>query len=145
LKKLCSLIKAVDTPYLAALRDRASNSFQGPVYQVIDHLLTVYGRVSPQMLENREQELQTMLYNAKFPIDIVFKMQSRTLSTLQCLDNNPSCKDKPSLKLTLLSTKQAVSSKPSWNGIKSLTCKRPGSTSKPIFDKPIKNSEKLLM
>jgi hypothetical protein len=69
---LQQIVKAVDAPYLAALRDRASNSLRGPVYQVIDHLQTVYGRVSPQMLENREQELRTMLYNAKFPIDIVF-------------------------------------------------------------------------
>jgi hypothetical protein len=66
------MVRAIDPPYLAALRDRASNSLRGTVSQVLEHLNTVYGRVSPQMLENREQELRTMLYNAKFPIDMVF-------------------------------------------------------------------------
>jgi hypothetical protein len=40
--------------------------------QILEHLQTVYGRVSPQMLENREQELRTMLYTPKFPIDMVY-------------------------------------------------------------------------
>jgi hypothetical protein len=66
------VVKAIDPSYLAALRDRNSNSLRGTVSQILEHLQTVYGRVSPQMLENREQELRTMLYNPKFPIDMVY-------------------------------------------------------------------------
>lgn len=66
------IVKAVDAPYLAALRDRNSNSLRGTVYQILEHLQTVYGKISPQMLENKEQELRTMVYNAKFPIEMVF-------------------------------------------------------------------------
>jgi hypothetical protein len=66
------IVKAVDAPYLTAIRDRASNSLRGPIRSILQHLQTLYGRVSQQMLENREQELRDMHYNAKYPIDIVF-------------------------------------------------------------------------
>jgi hypothetical protein len=66
------IVKAVEAPYLAALRDRNSNSLWGTVNQIIEHLQTVYGRVSPQMLEDCKQELRTMTYNARYPIDMVF-------------------------------------------------------------------------
>ncbi len=66
------IVQAVESPYLAAIRDRNSNSLQGTVHQILEHLQTVYGRVSPQMLEDREEELRTMQYNTKYPIDIVF-------------------------------------------------------------------------
>jgi hypothetical protein len=57
---------------LAALRDQTSNSLRGAINQIFEHLQTVYGRVSPQMLKDHEQELCTMIYNAKYPIDMVF-------------------------------------------------------------------------
>jgi hypothetical protein len=66
------IVQAIEAPYLASIRDRTSNSLQGTVYQILDHLQTVHGRVSPQMLEDREQELRIMTYNTQFPIDIVF-------------------------------------------------------------------------
>jgi hypothetical protein len=66
------IVQAIEAPYLAAIRDRTSNSLLGTVHEIIAHLQTVYGRVSPQMLENREQELRNMTYNTKYPIDIVY-------------------------------------------------------------------------
>jgi hypothetical protein len=66
------IVQAVESPYLASIRDQSSNSLRGTVYKILEHLQTVYGRVSPQMLEDREQELWTMTYNTKYPIDIVF-------------------------------------------------------------------------
>jgi hypothetical protein len=66
------IVRAVDAPYLIALRDRTSNSLTGTVYQILDHLNQNYGRVTPQMLENCEQELKDMVYNPKYPIDTVF-------------------------------------------------------------------------
>jgi hypothetical protein len=66
------IVQAVAAPYLIALRERSSNSLQGTVTQILDHLQTVYGRVSPQMLEDREQELRTMPYKTTDPIDVVF-------------------------------------------------------------------------
>jgi hypothetical protein len=66
------IVKAIEAPYLAALRDRSSNTLRGTICNIIEHLQKVYGRVSPQMLEDREQELRDMPYNAKYPIDMVF-------------------------------------------------------------------------
>lgn len=66
------IVQAVEAPYLIALRERTSNSLRGTVTAILDHLQTVYGRVSPQMLEDRDQELRNMTYNTKYPIDIVF-------------------------------------------------------------------------
>jgi hypothetical protein len=67
------IVKGVESPYLAAFQNRNSNSLRGTINEIIEHLQTVYGRVSPQMLENREQELRTMvLYNPKYPFDMVF-------------------------------------------------------------------------
>jgi hypothetical protein len=66
------IVKALDPPYLIAIRDRNSNSLTGTVSEILTHLQQVYGRISPQMLENREQELKDMTYNPKYPIDTVF-------------------------------------------------------------------------
>ena len=69
---LQQIVQAVEPAYLASIRDRNSNSLRGTVHAVMEHLQTVYGRVSPQMLEDREQELRVMTYNTQHPIDIVF-------------------------------------------------------------------------
>jgi hypothetical protein len=66
------IIQAIEPPYLASIRDRASNSIRGTVHEVLEHLRIVYGRVSPQMLEDRAEELRTMSYNTQHPVDIVF-------------------------------------------------------------------------
>ena len=56
------IVQAVGAPYLSSIRDRATNSLRGTVYEIFNHLQTVYGRVSPQMLENCEQELRVLTY-----------------------------------------------------------------------------------
>jgi hypothetical protein len=66
------IVQAIEAPYLLSLRDRNSNSLNGTVHEVLAHLRTKYGRISPQMLENREQELRDINYNTKDPIDVVF-------------------------------------------------------------------------
>jgi type II secretory pathway component PulJ len=66
------IVQAVEAPYLASIRDRNTNSLRGTVQEVLEHLQTVYGRVSPQMLEDREQELRNTTYNIQHPIDTVF-------------------------------------------------------------------------
>jgi hypothetical protein len=66
------IVQAVEAPYLSSIRDRASNSLRGSVYEILTYLQDVYGRVSPQMLEDRDNELRNMVYNTQQPIDIVF-------------------------------------------------------------------------
>jgi hypothetical protein len=66
------IVQAVDSVYLATLRDRTSNSIQGSVHDILAHLQTNYGHVSPQMLDTKETELRTLVYNTQEPIDKVF-------------------------------------------------------------------------
>ena len=66
------IVRALDAPYLIAIRDRNSNSLTGTVSAILAYLHQVYGQVSPQMLENREQEIKDMTYNPRHPIDTVF-------------------------------------------------------------------------
>jgi len=66
------IIESVEAPYLAAIRDRVSNSLTGTVQQILDNLQTSYGQISPQMLEDHKQELRNLSYNPRLPIDVVF-------------------------------------------------------------------------
>jgi uncharacterized phage-associated protein len=78
------IVQAIAAPYLSSIRDRTSNSLWGTVYQILQHLQDVYGRVSPQMLEDRDNELRSMVYNTQ-SIDIVFNLANQTLTSSQTI------------------------------------------------------------
>jgi hypothetical protein len=67
------IVQAVEAPYLSSIRDRDSNVLRGAVCDILTHLLReVCGRVSPQMLEDRDNNLRSMVYNPQQPINVVF-------------------------------------------------------------------------
>jgi hypothetical protein len=66
------IVQAVEAPYLSSIRDRDSNSLRGAVHDILTCLQEVYGRVSPQMLEDRDNDLHSMVCNPQQPIDVVF-------------------------------------------------------------------------
>ena len=66
------IVQAIAAPYLSSIRDRTTNSLRGTVYKILTHLQDVYGGVSRQMLEDRGNELHSMVYNTQLPINIVF-------------------------------------------------------------------------
>jgi hypothetical protein len=66
------IVQAVEAPYPSSIRDRDSNSFRGTVHDILTCLQEVYGRVSPQMLEDRDNDLRSMVYKPQQPIDVVF-------------------------------------------------------------------------
>ena len=66
------IVQVVEAPYLSSIRDTTSNSLGGTVCEILAHLQDVYGRVSPQMLEDRDNELRNIVYNTQLPIYIVF-------------------------------------------------------------------------
>ena len=69
---LQQLVEAVEPQYLLALRNRQSNSITVPLHAVLDHLKTTFGRVTPQMLDDRASEVARMNYTPHLPIDLVF-------------------------------------------------------------------------
>ena len=44
------------------------------MFDILDHLQEVYGTVSPQMIEDQDKELRSMVYNPRLPIDVVFNV-----------------------------------------------------------------------
>jgi hypothetical protein len=82
------IVQAVDAPYLIEIHDRNSNSLYGTVNKILDPLQQVYGRVSPQMLEDQEQELKNVSYSPKHPIDTVFNAVDN-LADFASLDLQP--------------------------------------------------------
>lgn len=69
---LQQLVEAIEPQYLSALRNRQSNSITLPFYDVLNYLQDTFGRVTPQMLDDRIAEVTCMSYTPTLPIDIVF-------------------------------------------------------------------------
>ena len=51
---------AVESKYLAAIRNRVTNTLTGNVYQILDHLSTAYGKVTVTILEDKEMRLRSL-------------------------------------------------------------------------------------
>jgi len=59
------IVQAIEPEFLTAIRNRTSNSINKPVYEVLEFLLTSYGEVTPEILQDKEDNLNK-------PIDIIF-------------------------------------------------------------------------
>jgi hypothetical protein len=66
------IVSAVEPSYLAAMRNRTTGQFTGTVYQLLQCLLTVCGKISPSQLLQLEQETKSFTYDPITPIDVVF-------------------------------------------------------------------------
>jgi hypothetical protein len=66
------LLKTIDTSYLAALYDPQTFDLQGNIQQILQYLLTTYGSVTPELLNEEDEKVQKMHYNSNLPIDIIF-------------------------------------------------------------------------
>ena len=60
---------AVESKYLAAIRNRVRNTLTGIVYQILGHLSTTYGKVTVAMLEEKETKLPSTPYNPSDTVD----------------------------------------------------------------------------
>ena len=69
---ISQIVSAVDTEYLNALRNRATNAIPGPVHLILDYLKNTYGKVTPQLLDEKETLLRAMTYTPSAPIDTIF-------------------------------------------------------------------------
>ena len=66
------LATAIEPTYLEALRDPTTGRISMPVRDIIRHLYNVYGRVTPQKLQDRESMVRQMVYDPINPIDGIF-------------------------------------------------------------------------
>jgi hypothetical protein len=54
------------------MRHRTTGQFTGTVYQLLQYLLTVHGKISPSQLLQLEQETKSFTCDPITPIDVVF-------------------------------------------------------------------------
>ena len=66
------LVTAVDTTWLAPLRNPISNSITMPIVDVIQYLYQVHGKITPDIIHEKETVIATMTYDPLTPIDHVF-------------------------------------------------------------------------
>jgi hypothetical protein len=66
------IVSAVNPQYIAAMRNRSTGQFTGTIYQLLQYLLTVYGKITPSQLLELEHETKTLAYDPITPVDVVY-------------------------------------------------------------------------
>ena len=70
---LQQITRAVDDVYLKTLRHPSTNTLEhNNIYDIITHLYSSYGHVSPQKLKDYEDVVRDMVYDPADPIDTMF-------------------------------------------------------------------------
>ena len=67
------VVSAVEGKYLLSFKNRQTGQFNGNLLQILQHLQTTYGQISPAQLSSFEKEVTEMTYDPTTPIDIVFQ------------------------------------------------------------------------
>ena len=65
------ITSAIEQDYLMALRNRPTNSITLPIYAIIKHLFTMYGKVSPTKLLAKEAKIKQLIYNPTTLLDVI--------------------------------------------------------------------------
>ena len=66
------IITAVESTYLAVLRNFQTNSINLSIDAIFQHLYDTYGNISPKSLQDYEDRIKTMIFDPTQPIDDVF-------------------------------------------------------------------------
>jgi hypothetical protein len=65
------VVSAVEPQYLMAMRNRTTGQFTVTIFQLLQYLLTVYGKIAPSQLLHLEQETKSLAYDPITPVDVV--------------------------------------------------------------------------
>jgi hypothetical protein len=66
------LVAAVEPQYITAMRNQTTGQFTGIIYQLLQYLLTVHGKITPSQLLHLEQETKPFAYDPSTPVGMVF-------------------------------------------------------------------------
>ena len=66
------ITEAVDTKYLAALRNPVTGKISPLVPPILDFLYDNYGHITPQQLDDKTTIFKSMTYDPSQPIDLIF-------------------------------------------------------------------------
>ena len=67
------IVEAVEPVYLTAVTNRTSNTITIPVYEVMDHLFSTYGDVTPSTFQAKDAALKSSTWDPNTPIDTLFQ------------------------------------------------------------------------
>ena len=67
------VVSALESKYLLSFKNRQTGQFNGNLLQILQHLQTTYGQISPAQLSAFEKEVIDLHYDPTTPIDIVFQ------------------------------------------------------------------------
>lgn len=67
------IIEAVEPMYLTAVKNRTSDTITIPVHEVMDHLFTSYGDVTPHIFQIKEAAIKSSTWDPTTPIDNLYQ------------------------------------------------------------------------
>ena len=66
------LTESINTIYLDALRDANTNALNLPIRDVLQYLYDTYGDIAPEILSEKRQIVEQMIFDPALPIDVIF-------------------------------------------------------------------------
>ena len=66
------LLKAVEPAYVAAILDPVTYDLAGTIYDNLHFLMTTYGKVTPEQVNEEYEKVNNIIYNPTLPIDSIF-------------------------------------------------------------------------
>jgi hypothetical protein len=69
---VAQIVESIDQIYIRALLNRTTGQFSSNIRAVMTHLFTTYGKITPQQVTAKQQELYSMPYDITLPVDTVF-------------------------------------------------------------------------
>ena len=69
---IAQVVEIIDPSYLRAILNTATGRYADNIRALLQHLFDTYGKVTPQQVMSKEQELLAMHYDLSHPVDIIF-------------------------------------------------------------------------
>ena len=69
---IAQIVATIDPIYLRALLNRATGQYSASISALLLHLFNTYGKITPQHVKMKEQELYNMHFDISQPVDTVF-------------------------------------------------------------------------
>jgi hypothetical protein len=70
--RIAQIVETIESIYLRALLNRATGQYSTSMRELLLHVFTTYGRITPQQVKAKEMELLNMHYDISQPVDNVF-------------------------------------------------------------------------
>ena len=69
---IAQVVESIDSIYLRALLNRTTGQYAANLRDVITHLFTTHGKITPQQIRTKENAIYNMAFDISQPVDTVF-------------------------------------------------------------------------